>query len=142
MGGRFLNKKFTIQDGFSKGPADTSPAVFFNSSDQLVVTRPAIINDTGLLTAIWQTIYTWNVPAITRGIGSTNERVGQNVSMSGAAIGDVILAAAIGSLDLGMIVQGACISANNVLLRAQFTGTTGAYTPGNIPFKITCIKLS
>ena len=103
--------------------------------------RTVIGDQGGPITNIWQTTYTWNVPAITRGIGSINERVGQDVAMSGAAVGNPILVSAIGSLDLGMILQGVCSSANNVNLRAQYTGTTGAYTPGNIPVKITCIKI-
>ena len=142
MGSRFLNKRFTVQDGFSKGPDDDSPAMFFDDSQNGRITRPLRINDTDLITAIWQTIYTWNVGAITPGLGSVNAFTSVDAAMSGAAIGDLILAAAIGSIAIGLQVQGFCISANNVSLRAQYQGTTGAYTPGNIPFKIVCIKLT
>lgn len=94
-----------------------------------------------LLTAAWQTIYTWNMPALPGVVGSTNAVVSQDVAMSGAAIGDMVLVAPIGSMALDLHVQGFCYSAANVNLRAWYTGSTGAYTPGNVPFKIVALKL-
>lgn len=141
MGGRFLNKRFTVQDGFSQGPGDDSPFVEFNATRRLHSSDGIAVGSGQDIVAIFRTVYTWNIPAIVPGTGSVNSRVAQDVVVTGAAVGDPILIAPIGSLDAGLTIFGACYSAGVVNLRAEFTGTTGAYTPGNVPVKIVDISI-
>lgn len=90
---------------------------------------------------VWAVTYTWNIPAIVPGTGSTNAIVSQDAAMSGAAVGNPVLISPIGSMAFGLLIWGACYSAGVVNLRADYGGTTGAYTPGNVPIRITCIKV-
>ncbi len=168
MGGRFLDKRFTIQDGFSKGQGDDSPAMFFDG-DTLTVNRGAAIEGNltataitlntvtagsgaitnlrvgssagnNLITAVWKTTYTWNVGAIAGIYGSLSGVTSVDVAMSGATVGDVIVVSPIGSYDLGVSFFGACYSAGAVSLRAQCISTL-ANTVGNVPLKIVDIKI-
>mgnify|MGYP003395803618 CR=1 FL=1 len=135
--GRFLNKQLQAIQGIVSGVA-----TLLEEGGIWSLIGGARVGDGGSPIAnIWQTTYTWNVPALTSGTGSTNAVVAQDVAMSGAAVGDPVLISPIGSMAMGLLIWGACHSANNVNLRADYTGTTGAYTPGNVPIKITCIKI-
>lgn len=157
MGGRFLNKRFTIQDGFAKGQGDDSPCAYFEG-DTFTVTRPAAVEGdltaTGAtlnsvkvkgghsVTAWWSVVATWNMGAVPGSVGSTNSVISTDVGMSGAAVGDMVFAVPVGSFALDLHWDAACYSAAVVNLRARYTGSTGAYTPGNVPFKITALKLT
>ena len=164
---RNLNKRFTVMDGFQQsvgGPqvgfeggtlvvaaplnvegALAASAVTFNAGviGSLAVTNLRVGSSVGndLMTAMWRTTYTWNIPAIPGIVGSINAVVAADVAMSGAAVGDVILVSPIGSFAADVFLNGACYSAANVNLRARYTGSTGAYTPGNVPIKIVAIKI-
>ncbi len=134
--GRFLGKQLQNLQGILSGAA-----ALLEEGGIWSLIGGARVGDGGLAIAnIWQTTYTWNVPAIVAGTGSTNAIVAQDVAMSGAAVGDPVLVSPIGSMAIGLLIWGLVHSANNVQLRADYGGTTGAYTAGNVPIKITCIK--
>ncbi len=152
--GRFINKQIERMDGFRSGGDDR--AMYFEG-DTGIITRPlnveGDVTGTNLLvnavqikagsniTAAWKTVYTWNVPAIAAmNVGSINSIVSQDVAMSGAAVGDFVVAAPVGSVDTLVGWDAACYSANNIKLRAWYTGSI-TLTPGNVPFKILDIKL-
>ncbi len=139
-----LNKRFTMGDGIEQSPDPNSPGVWFDESTGEWRASSGIgvgLRPNQPITNIWRTIYTWNVPAIVPGTGSINSVVAQDVAMSGAVIGDPILVSPIGSFAVGLLFWGACYSANNVNLRAEYSGTVGAYTPGNVPLKIVDIQI-
>lgn len=154
--GRFLNKRVLFGHALANDGNEESPAILLDGGKVIsigshnvegdVTATGAVVNSLQIkggasVTAAWRTIYTWNIPAVPGIVGSTNAVVSQDVAMSGAAIGDAILVAPIGSMAVDLHVQGFCYSAANVNLRAWYTGSTGAYTPGNVPFKIVALKL-
>jgi hypothetical protein len=146
----------TVQDGISQGQGDGSPAIFFEG-DKLVSNRGANIEGdvtgTGVtanslkikgdqdITNIWRTTYTWNMGAIAGVVGSTNAVISVDAAMSGVALADTVIAHPVGSLDDNLHWASSVHSANNVHIKAWYTGSVGALTPGNVPFKITAIKL-
>jgi hypothetical protein len=169
MGSRFFNKNVAIFDGFAKGGDDGSPGVFFEG-DTLVSTRPLNVEGlvtatmgivgsftagptkvtqttigasagNNAITAAWKTTYTWNMGAIAGVVGSTNSVIAVDVTVSGAQVGDTVIAGVIGSLDQFVQYQAGVYSAGAVNLRAWYTGSVGALTPGNVPFKVTVIKI-
>ena len=156
--GRFLNKNVRTGDGLV---ANNGVGIVFDDTGAVVTggvtaegnvaaqgnvtATSALFNALQIkggnqLTAAWRTTYTWDIPAIGGVTGSVNGVVTQDVAMSGAAVGDLVLVAPIGSIAFGVHWDGVVHSANNVNLRARQTGTTGDYTPGNVPFKIGIIK--
>jgi len=156
MSSRFANKFMLPATGFRPSP-DSDAGVYFDG-DVLKVTRPAniegdltataaVLNSVklkggSLVSAWWAVVATWNMGAMPGLVGSTNAVISTDVAVSGAEVGDLVVAAPIGSVALHVHWDAACYSANNVNLRARYTGSTGAYTPGNVPFKITTIKLA
>jgi len=139
--GRFLNKRMFFGEGLAKGGDSESPAVILEDGKVTLLGGTKVGDGGGPITNIWQVIATINLGAIGGLYGTANGVIGNDVAMSGAAVGDVIVVSAIGSLALGLDYQGACYSANAINVRCSYLGTTGAYTPGNVPFKITCIKI-
>lgn len=137
--GRFLDKFFIEAEGLVKSRDRQVFAGFDGDNFQM---SPGIkVADGPAVTGLFRTTYTWNMGAITAmAIGSTDTIITQDVAMSGAAIGDVFFASPTASINALVGWDVACYSAEAVKLRAWYNGSI-TLTPGNVPFKIVCMKL-
>ena len=137
--GRWLNRQVVRVDGVVKDADRDVFAAFDGDTFQM---NPGVkIADGNAITAFFRTTYTWNIPAIAAiNLGSINSIVTQDVAMSGASVGDFVVAAPVASINSLVGYDAACYSASNIKLRAWYTGSI-TLTPGNVPFKIVCIKL-
>jgi hypothetical protein len=154
--GRFLNKRIWFCEGIAKSANDEAPAVFFEDGKTKVVGAAAVEGDitaTGVtlnsasvkgatsLTHMWSLVATIDLAAAAGIYGSTNGFAEQDVAVSGAAIGDIILVRPVASLGHDYLVSALCLTAGAITVRSTVVGTVGAKTPGNTPFRITSIRI-
>lgn len=154
---RFLGKMMLTAQGLHRHANDEGPGIVLEDDGTISVigavnieggltATNAVVNAVQVkggnnITAMHRAVYTWDIPAIAAmNVGSINSIVTQDVSMSGAAIGDAIFANPTASINALVGWDVACYTANSVKLRAWYTGSI-TLTPGNVPFKITNIKI-
>lgn len=129
--GRFLNKKF-LRSG---GVVDDDGSSLLNNGGGWE------LNDgSSPIKGVIQTSAVWSLPAVPGIVGSVNAVVSTDIPLTNVAVGDVVFAAPITSLALGVQWRAACYSAGAVNIRANYTGTTGAYTGGAVTWRVVALK--